>query len=129
MARSRTSSPARGPTRSAPVAKTSTPSKQAPTPVAPTNSTPAMAPQSGGMLGGGGGIMSGIVQGMTFGAGSALGHRAIDSVLGPRQVEHVQVASETASNSQTASMGNKRCLEQYNNFQNVLIQFFNFIYF
>ena len=40
----------------------------------------------GGMLSG---IMGGVVQGMAFGTGSQLAGRALDSVMGARQVEHV----------------------------------------
>jgi hypothetical protein len=35
------------------------------------------------------GIMGGVVQGMAFGTGSQLAGRALDSVMGARQVEHV----------------------------------------
>ena len=41
--------------------------------------------QSGGMLSG---LMGGVMQGMAFGGGSAVAHRAIDGVMGPRTVVH-----------------------------------------
>ena len=37
--------------------------------------------------GGGGGLMGAIADGMAFGFGSSLMHRAMDSVMGPRTME------------------------------------------
>lgn len=34
---------------------------------------------------------------MAFGTGSAVAHRAVDSVLGPRTIQHETVASEVAA--------------------------------
>lgn len=45
----------------------------------------------GGMLGGLGGM---IMQGMAFGTGSAIAHRAVDAVAGPRTVEHQHVGEQ-----------------------------------
>lgn len=68
------------------------PSRNAPAPVqnrapAPVNNAPAPAPSAGqpGMMSG---IGSTIVQGMAFGTGSAIAHRAVDAVAGPRTVVH-----------------------------------------
>lgn len=53
-----------------------------------------ISPQGGGsapsVVGGGGGLGSAIAEGMAFGVGSAMAHRAVDSMLGPRtvNVEH-----------------------------------------
>ncbi|GAB4847205.1 hypothetical protein Ancab_039818 [Ancistrocladus abbreviatus] len=55
---------------------------------------PAPAGSGGSMLGG---LGATIAQGMAFGTGSAVAHRAVDSVLGPRTIQHETVASETAS--------------------------------
>ena len=63
---------------------------------------PAMAPAAAAppMMGGGGGggMLSGlggmVMQGMAMGTGSAIAHRAVDSVMGPRQVEHVHNGQE-----------------------------------
>ncbi len=65
-------------------AKPAPPAPAAPAPV------PAMAPQQSS---GGGGMMSGIIQGMQFGVGSAIANRAVDAVMGPRtmNVEHTNV--------------------------------------
>ena len=34
-----------------------------------------------------GSIVEGVASGITFGTGSAIGHRAIDSIMGPRKIE------------------------------------------
>jgi hypothetical protein len=49
----------------------------------PINNPPPPATQSSL----GGSIMGNILTGMTFGAGSSLGHRAVDGVMGNRKVE------------------------------------------
>ncbi|XP_020600254.1 uncharacterized protein LOC110039507 [Phalaenopsis equestris] len=41
-----------------------------------------------------GGIGSTIAQGMAFGTGSAVAHRAVDSNFGPRTIQHETVASQ-----------------------------------
>merc|ERR1719263_2447675 len=63
----------------------------APKPVA-NQASPPPAQQQTGALGqpmGGGGFMGAIAEWMAWGVGSAVGHRAIDAMMGPRQVEHV----------------------------------------
>ncbi|XP_065872079.1 uncharacterized protein [Euphorbia lathyris] len=57
---------------------------------------PAHVQSSGGgsLLGG---IGSTIAQGLAFGTGSAVAHRAVDSVMGPRTIQHETVSSEAAS--------------------------------
>ncbi|CAK9879208.1 unnamed protein product [Sphagnum jensenii] len=55
---------------------------------------PAPIQQSSGggsMLGG---LASTIAQGMAFGTGSAVAHRAVDSIMGPRTVQHEVVQQE-----------------------------------
>ncbi|KAJ0010453.1 hypothetical protein Pint_33468 [Pistacia integerrima] len=68
-------------------------------PPPPVQHAPSPAPaQSGG--GGGsmlGGIGSTIAQGMAFGTGSAVAHRAVDAVMGPRTIQHETVVSEAAA--------------------------------
>jgi len=50
------------------------------------------------------GIMGGLAQGMIFGAGSSMGHRAVDSVMGAREVHHVhEGAPEGAAASAAAA--------------------------
>ncbi|ANM69707.1 CHCH domain protein [Arabidopsis thaliana] len=43
------------------------------------------------------GIGSTIAQGMAFGTGSAVAHRAVDSVMGPRTIQHEAVEAASAS--------------------------------
>ncbi|KAK1644778.1 hypothetical protein QYE76_062583 [Lolium multiflorum] len=50
------------------------------------------------------GIGSTIAQGMAFGTGSAVAHRAVDAVMGPRTIQHETVVSEAASSM--TPMGN-----------------------
>ena len=106
---------------SAPAKSSSSSSRQAPPPAAQPQAPPpaAHAPQSGG-----GGLLSGlagtVMQGMAFGGGSAIAHRAIDGVMGPRQVEHVNVpaaapAPVAATSAQPASAF-KGCTEEYSAF-------------
>lgn len=45
------------------------------------------------------GIGSTIAQGMAFGTGSAVAHRAVDSVMGPRTIQHETVESASASSA------------------------------
>ena len=51
-----------------------------------------------------GGLGATIAQGMAFGTGSAVAHRAVDAVMGPRTVQHEAVVSEAAAS--VAPMGN-----------------------
>ncbi|VVB17991.1 unnamed protein product [Arabis nemorensis] len=55
---------------------------------------PAQASSGGGMFSG---IGSTIAQGMAFGTGSAVAHRAVDSVMGPRTIQHEAVEAAAAS--------------------------------
>ena len=41
--------------------------------------------------------MFSIIAGMAFGTGSAVAHRAVDAVMGPRTIQHETVASEAAA--------------------------------
>jgi len=47
---------------------------------------PAQQQQAQGGLGAG--LLGGVMQGMAFGGGSAIAHRAIDGIMGPRTVIH-----------------------------------------
>ena len=59
--------------------------------------------------GGGGGMFSGImgsvVSGMAMGTGSAVAHRAVDSMMGPRQVEHVHTGAPAPAAPAAAAPG------------------------
>ncbi|KAH7521132.1 hypothetical protein FEM48_Zijuj07G0000700 [Ziziphus jujuba var. spinosa] len=67
-----------------------------------TPPAPAQGGSGGSMLGG---IGSTIAQGMAFGTGSAMAHRAVDGVLGPRTIQHVTVVSEAAAAPTASSVG------------------------
>ncbi|KAJ0821437.1 putative cysteine alpha-hairpin motif superfamily [Helianthus annuus] len=89
--------PARAPARSAP-------------PPAPVNRAPPPAPvqssSGGSMLGG---IGSTIAQGMAFGTGSAVAHRAVDAIVGPRTIQHETVAAAAPEASATSSSFSDAC--------------------
>jgi len=99
----------------------------APPPAAPAQSN-ALQPMGqqggamGGMGGGGGGMMSGIggaiVSGMAMGTGSAIAHRAVDAVAGPRKmiVEHQGEEQDQKSGGGAFDNSNK-CSNQYSAFQ------------
>ncbi|KAL1215403.1 hypothetical protein V5N11_021831 [Cardamine amara subsp. amara] len=61
---------------------------------------PAQASSGGGMFSG---IGSTIAQGLAFGTGSAVAHRAVDSVMGPRTIHHEGVEAAAASAAPAAS--------------------------
>ncbi|XP_066386485.1 uncharacterized protein [Miscanthus floridulus] len=73
--------------RAAPVRNPPQPARQAP--------PPAPVRDGGGSILGG--IGSTIAQGMAFGTGSAMAHRAVDAVMGPRTIQHETVVSEAAA--------------------------------
>ncbi|KAL3617328.1 hypothetical protein CASFOL_038873 [Castilleja foliolosa] len=83
---------------------------------------PAVQSNSGGsMLGS---IGSTIAQGMAFGTGSAVAHRAVDAVMGPRTIQHETVASEAAGApapaAPTSMGGSEACGMQSKAFQDCL---------
>ncbi|XP_057541552.1 uncharacterized protein LOC130820259 [Amaranthus tricolor] len=57
---------------------------------------PVQASSGGSMLSG---IGSTIAQGMAFGTGSAVAHRAVDAVMGPRTIQHETVVTEAAASA------------------------------
>lgn len=78
---------------------------------------------------GGGSMMAGmagtIAQGVAFGTGSAVAHRAVDAVMGPRtnQPEHEQVSPNGTSSSsslQDSSSSQDACVNQFKAFQDCL---------
>lgn len=76
-----------------------------------------MAPQQqgGGMLSG---IGSTIAQGLAFGTGSAVAHRAVDSIMGPRTVVHEHAGGPPAENSPLAQpVSADACVNQSKAFQ------------
>jgi len=120
-------------TRSRTETKTQTKPQSAPPPAPVHNSPPTQQPTSQapamGGGGGGGGMMSGlgsmIMQGMAFGGGSAIAHRAVDAVAGPRsvQVEHKnsndnqpqqQMAPASSQDNNSDDMGCRDERSQFN---------------
>ncbi|KAH0861251.1 hypothetical protein HID58_089512 [Brassica napus] len=63
-------------------------------------------------------IGSTIADGMTWGAGNAIGHRVVDAIMGPRTIKHETVVSEAAPASPVAnSMASASCDTQSKAFQ------------
>ena len=62
------------------------------------------------------GLMGSVAQGMAFGTGSAVAHRAVDSVMGPRSVEHVHTGNEAApaaaAPAADMSSGMAKCMDE-----------------
>lgn len=88
---------------------------------------PAPVQQGGGsMLGS---IGSTIAEGMAFGTGSAIAHRAVDAVLGPRTVQHEVVQAEAPAAAQTSvpvmsnMSGKDSCVNHSKAFQECLTNY------
>ncbi|XP_077219574.1 uncharacterized protein LOC143853723 isoform X2 [Tasmannia lanceolata] len=86
--------------RRAPVRNSPQPARQAPPPA------PVQGGGGGSMLGA---IGSTIAQGMAFGTGSAVAHRAVDAVMGPRTIQHEAVVSEAAATPTSMNSGSDAC--------------------
>ncbi|XP_019238306.1 PREDICTED: coiled-coil-helix-coiled-coil-helix domain-containing protein 10, mitochondrial-like [Nicotiana attenuata] len=91
---------------------------------APVHHAPPPAPMQssggGSMLGG---IGSTIAQGMAFGTGSAVAHRAVDAIVGPRTIQHETVASEVpaaAAAPTTIGAGSDACSMHSKAFQDCI---------
>lgn len=73
------------------------------------------------------GIGSTIAQGMAFGTGSAVAHRAVDAVMGPRTIQHETVVSEATAGApvpMASSMGGSdACSNQSKAFQDCVNHF------
>jgi len=111
--------------RSAPPAKSSSSSSRQSAPPPPAPAAQHAPPPAVHAPSGGGGLLSGlagtVMQGMAFGGGSAIAHRAIDGVMGPRQVEHVQVpsAAPAAAAPAQSSSSFRGCTDEYSAFNQV----------
>ncbi|XP_022726457.1 uncharacterized protein LOC111282580 isoform X2 [Durio zibethinus] len=82
---------------------------------------PAQSGSGRSMLGS---IGSTIAEGMAFGTGSAIAHRAVDAVLGPRTIQHETVVSEAVAAPAPATTtnsfaGSDACSIQSKSFQDV----------
>eukprot|EP00897_Mesotaenium_endlicherianum_P010744 jgi/Mesen1/9699/ME000069S09114 len=113
MARSRRAAPARPAPRAAP-RPAATHHNPPPAPVQHA-APPATQQGGGGMLGG---MMGMIGQGLAFGGGSAVAHRAVDAVMGPRTVQHEHASADPAPAAPaSASSAADACVYQTKAFQ------------
>ncbi|KAE9613483.1 hypothetical protein Lal_00015963 [Lupinus albus] len=109
--------------RSARPAPRAAPARPAPQPV--NHAPPPATVQSGGgsLLGG---IGSTIAQGMAFGTGSAVAHRAVDAVMGPRTVQHEVASTAGAAPAPTANtFGGDACNIHSKAFQDCITNYGN----
>ncbi|CAL0313992.1 unnamed protein product [Lupinus luteus] len=83
---------------------------------------PATVQSGGGSLLGS--IGSTIAQGMAFGTGSAVAHRAVDAVMGPRTVQHEVVGAADAAPAPTANtFGGDACSVHSKAFQDCITHY------
>lgn len=69
------------------------------------------------------GIGSTIAQGLAFGTGSAVAHRAVDSIMGPRTVVHEHGGQDQSSGGSAAlaqPVAAESCVNQSKAFQDCL---------
>ncbi|XP_052205492.1 uncharacterized protein LOC127810196 isoform X2 [Diospyros lotus] len=96
---------------------------------APVSHAPPPAPVKPGSGGGSmlGNLGATVAQGMAFGTGSAVAHRAVDAVLGPRTIQHETVVSEAAAAPApaTSTMGSDACSVHSKAFQDCLNSYGN----
>ncbi|KAL8540514.1 hypothetical protein ACS0TY_001952 [Phlomoides rotata] len=86
---------------------------------------PAQSGSGGSMFGS---IGSTIAQGLAFGTGSAVAHRAVDAVMGPRTIQHETVVSEAAATpapAATSMGGSDACNNHSKAFEDCLNGFGN----
>ena len=62
-----------------------------------------------------------FVLGMAFGTGSAMAHRAVDAVMGPRTIQHETVVSEAAAAPAAPAMDTDACSIHSKAFQDVCL--------
>lgn len=71
-----------------------------------------------------GGLGATIAQGMAFGTGSAIAHRAVDGIMGPRTVTHEHVDSQASGSAASPALttvgGADACTNQSKAFQDCL---------
>ncbi|CAM6055539.1 unnamed protein product [Sphagnum tenellum] len=93
-------------------------------PPAPVHHASPPAPMQQNGSGGSmlGGLASTIAQGMAFGTGSAVAHRAVDSIMGPRTVHHEQEQQEGGAGTAplTSTVAMDSCVNQSKAFQDCL---------
>ncbi|XP_059636548.1 uncharacterized protein C6C3.02c-like [Cornus florida] len=103
-----------------PRAAASSPLRNPPKPVTPAPPpAPAPAPQGSAL----GGLGSVVAEGMAFGGGSAVAHRAVDAVMGPRVINtEVISAAPPSVQAQAAAPPSGACDGQSRAFQDCLNQ-------
>ncbi|MCO5576513.1 hypothetical protein L7F22_030323 [Adiantum nelumboides] len=96
------------------------PARSAPLP-APVRHAQPPAPVSGGGGSIAGGLGATIAQGMAFGTGSAMAHRAVDGLMGPRTVTHEYGTPDAPGSPSLATVsGSDTCLNQAKSFQDCI---------
>ncbi|PRQ24266.1 putative cysteine alpha-hairpin motif superfamily [Rosa chinensis] len=93
--------------------------RRAPAP-APVRQASAPAPAQSGS---GGGIGSVIAEGMAFGGGSAIAHRAVDGLFGPRTIQHETVVSAAPTPTSKSMGGSDACSVHSKAFQDCVNNF------
>ncbi|XAR53011.1 hypothetical protein NMG60_11021388 [Bertholletia excelsa] len=90
---------------------------------------PVQSRSGGSMLGS---LGATVAEGMAFGTGSAMAHRAVDAVMGPRTIKHETVVSEAAAAPGPAApspavnnMGSDACFSQSKAFQDCVNSYGN----
>mmetsp|Transcript_4781 Transcript_4781/g.10200 ORF Transcript_4781/g.10200 Transcript_4781/m.10200 type:complete len:172 (-) Transcript_4781:279-794(-) len=83
-------------------AKTSSAAPPAPRPAAPAPAMPQQQSSGGGLMSG---LMGSVATGMAMGTGSAVAHRAVDSMMGPREMTVVHENQPAAAPMPAAPMG------------------------
>ncbi|XP_057973440.1 uncharacterized protein C6C3.02c-like [Malania oleifera] len=100
-----------------------TPLRNPPKPAAPAPPPAPVQNGGGSMLGG---LGSTIAEGMAFGTGSAVAHRAVDAVMGPRVIKHETVASSAPAAPTMDGLGvSDACGAQSKAFQDCLSSYGN----
>ncbi|KAF8404734.1 hypothetical protein HHK36_009623 [Tetracentron sinense] len=93
-------------------------------PPQPASHAPPPAPVQGGSGSMQGGLGAVIAEGMAFGTGSAIAHRAVDSVMGPRVIQHETVVSSPPAAAPTPNLsslgGSDACGVQSKAFQDCI---------
>ncbi|XP_062164736.1 uncharacterized protein C6C3.02c-like [Alnus glutinosa] len=85
-------------------------------PPAPASPAPPPAPVQGGNGSMMGGLGAAIADGMAWGTGTAIAHRAMDALMGPRVIHHETVASSAPAAAPAPNMtvhgGSDACVGQ-----------------
>lgn len=93
--------------------RSATPVKQSKAIPAATNNTLPTTNAANTISNAGSGILGGLMQGMVWGTGSAIGHRVVDGVMGPRklEVEHTN-SNDTQNTSNVDTMSTQQTMDR-----------------